>query len=217
MNMNQKGFANIILVVVIIVVLVGAVGYFAFVKKFEPITQQPTLTQTQITIPAKTSISSTPALKNETMNWKTYSSAQYGFEFKYPSDYSIRTENFNIFVEKQNGGLYAVVIIDNPSKLSASEYFEKFKNDNKRQCEISPCASILSSKVIQINNLQAVEAELAGEGSNDVRSIYFLVGNKIINYQYGRDNLNTEFGGNHTIYNTYISNGDKILSTFKLR
>ncbi len=32
MNMNQKGFANIILVVVI-VILVGAVGYFAFVKK----------------------------------------------------------------------------------------------------------------------------------------------------------------------------------------
>lgn len=40
MNMNQKGFANIILVVVI-VVLVGAVGYFVFVKKSEPVSEQP--------------------------------------------------------------------------------------------------------------------------------------------------------------------------------
>ena len=39
--MNQKGLANIVLVVIIIVLL-GAVGYFAFVKKSEPITQQPT-------------------------------------------------------------------------------------------------------------------------------------------------------------------------------
>jgi hypothetical protein len=46
MNMNnQKGFANIILIVVI-VVLVGAVGYFAFVKKSEPVAQQPTPTPT---------------------------------------------------------------------------------------------------------------------------------------------------------------------------
>ncbi|MDO8591044.1 MAG: hypothetical protein Q7R65_03660 [bacterium] len=37
--MNQKGFANIILVVVIVVILVGAVGYFAFVKKSEPVAQ----------------------------------------------------------------------------------------------------------------------------------------------------------------------------------
>jgi hypothetical protein len=40
MNMNnQKGFANIILVAVI-VVLVGAVGYFVFVKKSIPAIQQ---------------------------------------------------------------------------------------------------------------------------------------------------------------------------------
>ncbi len=34
--MNQKGFSNIILVVVIMI-LVGTAGYFAFVKKSEPI------------------------------------------------------------------------------------------------------------------------------------------------------------------------------------
>ena len=40
-NMNsQKGFANIVLIAVI-VILVVAVGYFAFVKKSEPVAQQP--------------------------------------------------------------------------------------------------------------------------------------------------------------------------------
>lgn len=50
---QQKGFANIILIVVI-VALVGVVGYFAFVKKSEPIAQQPTPTPTQTTISTKT-------------------------------------------------------------------------------------------------------------------------------------------------------------------
>ncbi len=48
MNMDQKGFANIILVVVI-VVLVCAVGYFAFVKKSVP----PGPTTSPITTPAQ--------------------------------------------------------------------------------------------------------------------------------------------------------------------
>ena len=45
---NQKGFANIVLIAVI-VILVGAVGYFAFVKKSEPIVQQPIPTSPIIT------------------------------------------------------------------------------------------------------------------------------------------------------------------------
>lgn len=52
--MNKKGFVNIILVVVV-VILVGAVGYFAFVKKSEPVTQQnPTPTPTKTTNPSPT-------------------------------------------------------------------------------------------------------------------------------------------------------------------
>ncbi|OGN09626.1 MAG: hypothetical protein A3J46_00150 [Candidatus Yanofskybacteria bacterium RIFCSPHIGHO2_02_FULL_41_11] len=59
--MNQKGFANIVLVVVI-VILVGAVGYFAFVKKSEPVAQQPTPTSTR-TQPTK---SPTPTSSTKT-------------------------------------------------------------------------------------------------------------------------------------------------------
>ncbi len=68
MNINQKGFANIILVVVtIIIMLVGVVGYFVFVKKSAPI----------------------PAISSETANWKIYRNEFYRFEFKYPEKYQI--------------------------------------------------------------------------------------------------------------------------------
>lgn len=87
MNMNQKGFANIILVVVIVAVLVGAVGYFAFVKKSEPIAQQPTPTPTQTITPAPTQ---TP--KVETTNWLSFNSVKDtgikpDFSFKHPSNW----------------------------------------------------------------------------------------------------------------------------------
>ena len=85
MNMNKKGFANITLVVVIVVILVGAVGYFAFVKK-------PALPETQnTTLPTSNNnnVPQNPAA-NETANWKTYRSEQYGFEFRHPTDWQSR-------------------------------------------------------------------------------------------------------------------------------
>lgn len=84
MNMNnQKGFANIILIAVI-VVLVGAVGYFAFVKKSEPVAERSM--PTSITTPIQTT---TPApapapAPDKTANWKVYSNTRYGFQISYP-------------------------------------------------------------------------------------------------------------------------------------
>jgi len=46
MKNSQKGFANIVLIV-IVVAIVAVGGYFAFVKKSEPIAQQPTQSQQQ--------------------------------------------------------------------------------------------------------------------------------------------------------------------------
>jgi|GEM_PF-4360122 len=71
MNMNQKRFAKIV-VVVVVVAIVAAAGYFAFVKKSEPIAQQPTPTPT-----------------NENANLKTYTNTQYGFSFQYPGVYKL--------------------------------------------------------------------------------------------------------------------------------
>ena len=86
MNRNQTGFANIILIVVIVAILVGAVGYFVFVKKSEPIAQQPVPTQTTNTP------SPTPTQKLETTNWINFNSKKDtgikpDFSFRHPSNW----------------------------------------------------------------------------------------------------------------------------------
>ena len=67
MQINQKGFASIL--IILLVLLVGAVGYFVYVKKSEPVAQQ------------HTQISTNP---DATANWKTYRNDTYGFKVKYP-------------------------------------------------------------------------------------------------------------------------------------
>ncbi len=83
MNMNQKGFVNIILVVVI-VVLIGAVGYFAFVKKSEPQTQQPQVNQTPSPTPIPTS-------------WQVYTNTKYSFSISHPKNWYTRENQFANF------------------------------------------------------------------------------------------------------------------------
>jgi len=84
--MNQKGFANIVLTV-LVVILAGIAMYFAFVKKSPEIALQintpaPIFNQTQTNnvVPPQTS---TPA------NWKTFTSDLMGIEAKYPPKYYV--------------------------------------------------------------------------------------------------------------------------------
>lgn len=97
-NMNQKGLTNIILVVVI-VILVGAVGYFTFVNKSEPVTQQPT-----------------PTPKDETANWKVYDNAKDEFSISIPKDWTYReglpTPYVTIYFSSKDNGAKQVLMID---------------------------------------------------------------------------------------------------------
>lgn len=70
-HMNQRGFVNIISIVVI-VALVAVAWYFALIKKSGSITEQ----------------TPTYPVINKTRNWKIYTNDQYGFEFKYPAEWT---------------------------------------------------------------------------------------------------------------------------------
>ena len=82
---NQKGFVNIILIVVIVLVA-GTVGYFVLIRKQEPVTPQTTAPPPAVQTP--TSRMPIPAPTDETADWKTYKK-QGLFEFKFPPKFSI--------------------------------------------------------------------------------------------------------------------------------
>ena len=65
MNTNQKGFANIILVIAAVVIAVVA-GYFVLIKKPQPIVQQPTPPLTQPESPKQPATTPTPNVVNAT-------------------------------------------------------------------------------------------------------------------------------------------------------
>lgn len=96
MNTNQKGFTNIVLII-LVVVFFGMTGYFVFRK---PITTTPQATPTtnqtpQAPTPVKNNnISPQTNPSNDfAENWKTYGNDIYGFEFKYPSAWTLRDGN----------------------------------------------------------------------------------------------------------------------------
>ena len=74
----QKGFANILLILIIIF-LIGIVGYFVLIKK--PIVDNQQVKNTNNNLPVSDSLQ-----KNNFTNisWKTYSNPEFGFQIKYP-------------------------------------------------------------------------------------------------------------------------------------
>ena len=76
--MKQKGFAPIIILLVITVI--GGVGYFAYIKGY-----------LNYFIPKSNfnSIPIPPPSSDLTANWKTYTNTKYGYTIEYPSNYFV--------------------------------------------------------------------------------------------------------------------------------
>ena len=93
--MNQKGFANIILVLVIVAVIAIG-GYFVVVKKQpQPTTQTPV--QTTIPTPIETSTqtppATTPSIQTNVNNeWKIFKDSRYTFQFSYPGKWNVTNQ-----------------------------------------------------------------------------------------------------------------------------
>ena len=128
--MNQKGFINILIIIIGVVVLAGVVGYFVVSQRTPspvPIPSPiPSPNLTQVPSPAPTPTPNptptlTPALSGETANWKTYRNEKVGFEFKHPPSMQISgSENLVMVVDQQaKQGLSILVDINgNPTETS---------------------------------------------------------------------------------------------------
>jgi hypothetical protein len=125
MNINQKGFANIA-IIILLVVLIGAGGYFVLVKK--PVDKLTPQEQSQVqndTQRAQSPVGSQPyqAPQDETENWETYDNEKYGLKFKYPPSLTTRERerthptgnSFQVSFEEGNDlALTVVVYLKNP-------------------------------------------------------------------------------------------------------
>ncbi|OGM24371.1 hypothetical protein A2627_05505 [Candidatus Woesebacteria bacterium RIFCSPHIGHO2_01_FULL_39_28] len=102
MNKNSKGFVQIIIPIILTLVVLTGIGYFALKNgqtrlpdgrvKINP-------SQNPVIISPTSTPQDQPSNGNIT-SWKTYTNTKYGFEFKYPFQYSVTTnpkvEGFNL-------------------------------------------------------------------------------------------------------------------------
>ena len=91
---KQKGISLIIIVALVALIAMGAAGFFAwqyFAIKFQQQTTQNQEQDQQILdrqFPLAGDQPSEP-VPSETAGWKTYTNNEYGFEIKYPNDWSV--------------------------------------------------------------------------------------------------------------------------------
>ena len=140
---NQKGFVNIILVVVI-VILLGAVGYFVFIERSKPVAQQSVPTPTQeINTPPKPSSSqspiSTPTATSETANWLPFKSSYFTLSFKVPPGFEVKEGQSFILVAKSP--YYTRDIGDDNAFFSLTRYNQK----NTRESELALYRKLLKN------------------------------------------------------------------------
>jgi hypothetical protein len=154
MNMNnQKGFANIILVVVI-VILLGAIGYFAFVKKSEPVAQQPTPIQNQqVNLP-------TPSAPTLTFTQGAKPFVQINFDYSIAKLFNIyrsisATNGWQKIISNFPSNAHTAVDYDYPKDAKVLYYKIVSVDERGQESVPSPAASVAVTTQSETVNWQS--------------------------------------------------------------
>ena len=87
---NQRGFAHIVLILIIAAVLIGG-GYYLYTKQNRSVTVSPTPTASgKVSATPSPSMSATP---NSTAGWKTYTNTELGISIEYPANWPVVESN----------------------------------------------------------------------------------------------------------------------------
>lgn len=161
--MKQKGFAPILIVIIIALFAVVGAYYLGSLNKSAVKNQaQPTIQPSITTVTEKPLTSLKPTSKpDETASWKVFSEAN-SLTFKYPVDYILTYTPESINVQKDPArALLYISILDNPNSLSASQWFDSQPSQIRE-----PIISTHSRSSIKVAGQTAVKL-VKQDGSND--------------------------------------------------
>lgn len=190
----------------ILILAVG--GIFAFTQLSSDSDTSPAPQPALSTLPTSAPAAAVPTTAPDPMaDWQTYTNSDYGFSFKYPSEYELIETHFtdgsyNIFISTEtlaetpsDEGNYAPIQITIKKTVDSLEDAEALFNDNFVNTE-----KILSGSSAELLLTGSGAEGTTFEGSS-VLSAYFL----------------NDFLVNFTLINTIINDAtfEKILSTFK--
>lgn len=139
-NMNpiqptNKGHRILVLTLVILLtagVMGGGVYYVLNqqMKKQDKLIEELQKTASNAVTEKEEKKTETPVVKDETADWKTYSSAEYGYSIKYPKEYFLK----EIGADNLDAGIGRNIIISNLSNPGIQDFVEgqKFSFDVRR-------------------------------------------------------------------------------------
>lgn len=206
---RQKGLAPILTIILIAVAIAG--GFLIYQKQAKPAVAP------QIVLPSSAPVSTSSATNSaETVNWKIYSSDKLDFTFKYPTSYELKEtiasqNNFKgVTLEKdvtyQSGGAGG----GNTLKTGAVIAFFIIPGKNLSEAALkNEYGTQIKIQKKMLEQKEGVEVIFSKQG-NKPRHIFYTVGGNVLDIS-----LNVGFETVPKQYDSFVSEFDQILSTFK--
>ena len=148
-------------------------------------------------------------IKDETVNWKTYRNEEYGFEFKYPSNWEIAEGEKAVTLFQEKKGLEKTIVgtmnVIKTTEEDLGEALSKYRESLKKNEELID----LTERQILVDGITTTEIYFKRqmEGNKWIfNSLVFISSGKDIMIDFMRDTISRE---------EYPSAFAQILSTFK--
>ena len=217
MNRNSKGFA--LLIIVVILAFVGILAYlsYGFLARIDFFD-----TRSQLPRPPVSS----PYGQDSTANWKSYTNTLYGYSIRYPSGAALSNNDKNSTPESSNDIFLkfqyegdgftdeigpSISVSENASRFSPQEYFEQLEKESEDRGDIAPLSDRITEKHdVQVGKIQGYQIEIFSFDSQ-TRTTYLSNGNLIVSISYPSSIPEIP----EEDYSQLLETFDQILSTFK--